>query len=210
MSLFRRRLMMANSGGGGGNDDYKVIFPTFIPNTYITTSGAEVSYNGWSSTDFIDLDGYAYVIFENNGDYWDFYDSNKNPIGRSALTDFKCQIPANAKYLRISDRTTKMDNNYIPILSKIDIDATTLSNIYQSNAYVGTNGAIVQYSGWNVFKVDISQYYGYWEVRRSSNAVYKADDTCTAYFKQFFQSQGNSYVLTSINGTSVKCYLLPK
>ena len=209
MSEFRRRLMMTKNGGGGGNDDYKVISPTLIPDTYIAASGAEVSYNGWSSTDFIDLDGYSFVIFVNNGNYWDFYDSSKNPIGRSALTDYKCQIPANAKYLRISDSTTRM-NNYNPILSKIDIGTTTLSNIYQSNAYVGTNGVIVQYSGWNVFKVDISQYYGYWENRNSSNAVYKADDTCTAYFKQFFQSQGNSYVLTSISGTSVKCYLLPK
>lgn len=210
MSEFRRRLIMTKSGEGGGNDSYKVIFPTVIPNTYIAISGAEASYNGWSSTDFIDLDGYAYIIFANNQDYWGFYNSNKKYIGRVKLTDSKCQIPTNAKYVRISDVTASMNKTTL-ILSKIDIGITTLSNIYQSNAYVGSQGVITTpYSGWNVFKVDLNQYYGFWEGRNSSNAVYKADNTCTDYFKNYFQSQGNSYVLTSIDGTSVNCYLLPK
>ena len=89
------------SGGGcGGNYTDTAWDGTLIANTYIdVNTGSQVNYNGWSSTDFIDI-GSATVLYRcgsmTNVNYNCFYNSSKARIssfGAGSATT----VPSNAK-----------------------------------------------------------------------------------------------------------------
>lgn len=99
-----------NGGGGGGNYTDSRFDGTLKANTYIDAGGVEVSYNGWSSTDFIDVSDLEEIYL--NGSqlseaYNAWYDSGKNFISMFGMS-YKLTIPANAKYMRLSQSTDIM------------------------------------------------------------------------------------------------------
>lgn len=100
------------NGGSSGGGDYKSIWDgALISDIYINYgTGQEVSYQGWSATDYLDLsdnsDGYFYRAGAwRAATYGSFYDSAKNFLSACPAADNygKTQIPANAKYVRVSD-----------------------------------------------------------------------------------------------------------
>lgn len=84
----------------------KRYFGTLIPNIYIdNNSGAEVSYAGWSATDFLEVSGDTTVMVgtpDGNQYYNCFYDENKNYISYFYSNARPITIPSNARYLRVS------------------------------------------------------------------------------------------------------------
>ena len=96
------------------NGDYKSIWDgTKITNKYIDkTNGQEVSYNGWSCTDFLEIsDNTNSSLYRLNriylADYNAFYDSSKTFISGFG-SDYVDSIPNNAKYVRYSANTANM------------------------------------------------------------------------------------------------------
>lgn len=102
---------ISEGGGGGGNYSDDIYDGTLISNTYINnTDGSLVPYNGWSSTDFIDVskinDFYicGSVAFSSDRDYNAWYDGEKNFIAKLWLGSH-ITVPSTAKYVRISGKT---------------------------------------------------------------------------------------------------------
>ncbi len=82
---------------------------------YIDGSGNEVSYNGWSATDYLEIensDVYIAYSYEANA-YNAFYDSSKAFISTFSSASGKLTIPTGAKYIRLSAETTRMADMYI-------------------------------------------------------------------------------------------------
>lgn len=107
------------NGGGGGNYTDSRFDGTLIANTYIATGGVEAPYNGWSSTDFIDVSGLEEIYLNGSGlsdSYNAWYDSGKNFISMFAQS-YKLTIPANAKYMRLSQQTYRMQT--IKVFSEV-------------------------------------------------------------------------------------------
>lgn len=105
--------------------DYKSIWDgSLINNVYINYSdGAEVAYNGWAASDYLDLndntDGYFYragAIAQ--ATYCAFYDDNKNFITACPAADNygRTTIPNNARYVRLSTANTSWGG---PVFIKI-------------------------------------------------------------------------------------------
>lgn len=98
--------------GGGGVENMEL---NLAPDVYIDGSGNEVSYNGWSATDFLDIDNsdvYIAYSYEANA-YNAFYDSSKAFISTFSSTSGKLTIPVGAKYIRLSTETSRMADMYI-------------------------------------------------------------------------------------------------
>lgn len=97
------------------------------PNVYLNTTGAEVAYNGWSATDYIDVSSYSYIRiytdseltdrFIQNYCYW--YDENKSMTQTLAFgvaagrleaneTTAYIPIPEGSKYFRLSDASVNL------------------------------------------------------------------------------------------------------
>lgn len=102
---------ISEGGGAGGNYSDDLFDGTLISNTYIDkTNGSLVPYNGWSSTDFIDVskinDFYicGAVAFSSDRDYNAWYDGDKNFISSLWLSSH-ITVPSTAKYVRISGKT---------------------------------------------------------------------------------------------------------
>lgn len=98
--------------GGGGVENMDL---NLTSNVYIDGSGNEVSYNGWSATDFLEIensDVYIACSFEANS-YNAFYDSSKAFISTFSSTSGKLTIPTGAKYIRLSAETSRMTDMYI-------------------------------------------------------------------------------------------------
>ena len=101
------KCQFGNGGGGSSSGDYTDTLwdGSVIANTYIdTNTGNQISYNGWSSTDYLDLQD-ADVLYRTGGmstiNYNAFYNSNKTYIsGFGAGTAIA--IPSTAKYARLS------------------------------------------------------------------------------------------------------------
>lgn len=102
------------ASGGGGGTEVEYIKGTLIPNTYINSSGAAVSYNGWSATDFIEVTAGETINVASsfNSSYNCWYDSGKNKIttfspelGYNSMT-----VPTGAAYVRFSESDSKMDH----------------------------------------------------------------------------------------------------
>lgn len=83
---------------------------TDIPNTYIESKGQQVNYNGWFSTDYIQIpEGATYVCYVNGSEWSAFYDNDKVFIARGGYG--LVAIPENAHYVRASN-----SNGYINTL----------------------------------------------------------------------------------------------
>lgn len=87
---------------------------TDIPNTYINGSTGElVNYNGWDSTDFIEIKGQIAVNFlSKEWQYCAVYDENKNFI-RSLTDGLNSSLTSNVKYIRFSGTRVYMRKLYI-------------------------------------------------------------------------------------------------
>lgn len=102
---------MGGNGGAGGN--YDEIPLTLIPDTYIDRStGAESPYNGWSSTDYIDVSSISdfYMCADNASsgqNYNAFYTENQVFISAFSMAGH-ITIPATARYMRLSQTTSFM------------------------------------------------------------------------------------------------------
>lgn len=98
--------------GGGGIENMDL---NLTPDVYIDGSGNEISYNGWSATDFLEIenrDVYIAYSYESNN-YNAFYDSSKAFISTFSSTSGKLTIPTGAKYIRLSAETSRMADMYI-------------------------------------------------------------------------------------------------
>lgn len=108
-----------NGGGGGGNYTDSRFDGNLIDNTYIAAGGVEAPYAGWSSTDFIDVSGLEEIYLNGsnlNQNYNAWYDSGKNFISMFGMS-YKLTIPANAKYMRLSNSTAIMQT--IKVFSEV-------------------------------------------------------------------------------------------
>ena len=89
---------------------------TLIPNVYIDlNNGSEISYNGWSATDYLDIsdnsDGVVYRLGKIAQNVYNaFYDTNKNFISSFNGVGYNGGniIPNNAVYVRFSGGNTSM------------------------------------------------------------------------------------------------------
>lgn len=89
---------------------------SLIPNVYIDlNNGAEIAYNGWSATDYIDIsdnsDGVVYRLGQIGQNVYNaFYDANKNFISSFGGVGYNGgnTIPNNAVYVRFSGGNASM------------------------------------------------------------------------------------------------------
>lgn len=103
------------SSSGGGNLTDTVWNGTLIADTYITNNGQAVTYGGWSATDYLDLNGSAYVYRVGKiaaVNYNAFYDSNKTFISFFGADSIRA-VPSNAKYVRFSGVNSDMTGKII-------------------------------------------------------------------------------------------------
>lgn len=100
-----------------------------VPNTYITGTGVEAYYNGWSSTDFVNVipGGSLHVTAQNRLTYNAFYDENKTFITGGTFTiDIgynNITVPNNAYYCRISGKSEHMENVVVYTDVKVKVSA---------------------------------------------------------------------------------------
>lgn len=87
---------------------------TDFQNIYINPStGALVNYNGWDSTDFIEIKGQIAVNFPTKEwQYCAVYDENKNFI-RNLTDGLNSSLTSNVKYIRFSGARVNMRKLYI-------------------------------------------------------------------------------------------------
>ena len=87
---------------------------TDIQNTYINSFNGELkTYNGWDSTDFIELNGQIYAVFQNSDwQYCAVYDENKNFI-RNLSNGLNSALTSNAKYIRFSGVRATIQKLYV-------------------------------------------------------------------------------------------------
>lgn len=96
---------------------------TLVENCYIDNSnGTQISYNSWSATDFVDIQGKSVrVSWEQKSPWNAWYDSSKKFIsGFSASTSQTLTPPANAKYLRMSNTSAGMASLSIKMGASLD------------------------------------------------------------------------------------------
>ena len=84
---------------------------TDFQNTYINASTGElINYNGWDSTDFIELNGQIHVATPiKEWQYCAVYDENKKFI-RNLTNGLNSALTSNAKYIRFSGPRSNMQN----------------------------------------------------------------------------------------------------
>ncbi len=77
---------------------------------YTGASGKDIPYNGWSITNYIDIDGFDYINMLNGSvPYSCYYDKDKEPLGVMTSPKYD-KVPAGAKFLRISNATAAIAN----------------------------------------------------------------------------------------------------
>ena len=106
----------------------KNLFPYFrkFDGIYIdNTNGAEVSYSGWSASDFIEIEADTdyqifYIARDNNkyaiGCYYAYYNSDKTYISggvSDTSSGYNIHTPLNAKYIRISFGNVEGQNKFV-------------------------------------------------------------------------------------------------
>lgn len=100
----------------------ELFFDTIIGNEYVDkTTGADVPYNNWSRTDFIDITGVVgFVAYNDNagGDYNAFYDADKNFISKITIltTPTYIAVPSNAVYMKCSADNVTIKHYHIKCL----------------------------------------------------------------------------------------------
>lgn len=87
---------------------------TDIQNTYINSADGElINYNGWDSTDFIELNGQVSVAsLIKEWQYCAVYDENKKFI-RNLTNGLNSALTSNVKYIRFSGLRQNMQNLYV-------------------------------------------------------------------------------------------------
>lgn len=87
---------------------------TDFQNTYINPSNGElINYNGWISTDFIELNGQVSVaVLIKDWQYCAVYDENKNFI-RNLSNSLNGSLTSNAKYIRFSGVRATIQKLYV-------------------------------------------------------------------------------------------------
>lgn len=84
---------------------------TLIPNVYINqTNGTEVSYSGWSATDFISVENCVLIRADRTMQYSAFYDASQNYIADASLGVNYLPVPYNAAYIRASNTSAIMSS----------------------------------------------------------------------------------------------------
>lgn len=113
--LMRNGINYTGTYSTGGGGDYQSLELDLIADTYINSSGVEQPYNGWSSSDYVSVDGQTEIyVCGISGGYNAWYDSSKVVISTANISSGKAlAVPANAKYLRISDTTANMSTTMI-------------------------------------------------------------------------------------------------
>lgn len=118
MSNFRR-LLMAMSACFKVE---RVELDFAVKNEYVETNGVFVPYNGWSRTDYIELPVWAKKAYSSVNSYImysSFYDKDRKPIFFNIAVDksfpiiYKIDIPANAKYMALSNSDLKTKRTII-------------------------------------------------------------------------------------------------
>ena len=111
MAWFR---CIGGSSSPSSGDFKKLYFGTLISAVYIDDgNGAEVAYNGWSATDFIEIFGNELTVpFTRGEKYNAFYDSSKTFISSFRTNLRPVTIPQNAKYVRFSDQNNSISADY--------------------------------------------------------------------------------------------------
>lgn len=100
---------------------------TDFQNTYIDSSTGElINYNGWYSTDFIELNGQVSVTSSiKEWQYCAVYDENKEFI-RNLANGINRALTSNVKYIRFSGSRPNMQNLYVyssNIITDCDVPA---------------------------------------------------------------------------------------
>ena len=104
----------------------KNIFPYYdrYDGIYINnTNGLEVSYSGWSASDYIEIEANTdyqifYIALDNNkyriGCYYAYYDSTKTFVsGGITNSDYNIHTPSNAKYIRCSFSNSELSRKLV-------------------------------------------------------------------------------------------------
>ena len=191
----------------GGNEiiDIMEIHPKLIANTYIDqNTGNQQGYNGWSSSDYIDVEGFNYIQMpypfrDSDYKYGAYYDKDKKRISNTA----SLTIPSNAKYVRLSSTTSNFTNVWLFKKQLITTD------IYRANSYVETNGIIKSYNGWNILNTDSEYNYFYCWIYAQNyryQAAYNADGSVYQSGSGFLQKPEGGKVLLSDGNTSITYY----
>lgn len=173
-----------------------------VKNTYINR-GSETSYNGWSSSDYIDVSGYKYlagfdsVFMTYTNVYNAYYDINKNPI---SINNSSGIIPEGAKFFRTSQSTSNMSSCYI-LLSKEVVEAQT-AELFQTDSYVD-NGIVKEYTGWNTYKV-IPSTKNIFVANNIYQASYYEDGRLFEHSKNMLSVPAGGYALVSNNRNDLK------
>lgn len=91
---------------------FKRIDYAIVKNSYISNSnGADTAYSGWDRTDWISVDGIERlrVVWSTSSTYNAWYDADKKFISAfNANTDTTLNVPANAKYCKLSNTAAAM------------------------------------------------------------------------------------------------------
>lgn len=107
-------VIFSNGGGGGGNYTDSLWDGTLIPNVYIEQNGTEVSYNGWSATDYLEIPNVSTIYRAGQittASYNAWYDENKTFISFFGARSIDT-VPNNAKYVRYSYSTSAMTGKF--------------------------------------------------------------------------------------------------
>ena len=181
------------------------VHPKLIANTYINeNSGAQQNYRGWSSSDYIDVEGFKYIQVpypfpQSDYKYGAYYDKDKRRISNTS----SFVIPSNAKYVRLSTKTSTFTNIW---LFKRQL---TTTDIYRANSYIETDGSIRAYNGWNIFNTEsVYNYFYCWIYAQSYRyqASYNADGSVYQSGKGFLERPEGGKVLLSDSNTSITYY----
>lgn len=101
------------------------------PNTWISNKTGSINkYEGFSSTDYIPIDGLSTLFFvcisndiykDVGGNFGAYYDAKKHHISGFSGVTLGAVVPENAKYVRLSNESKYFEENVKPIISSIDI-----------------------------------------------------------------------------------------
>lgn len=144
---------------------------TKVVDTYVNTDGRIIDYSGWSSSDYLDVSNYEYLIILADSDImlnnWNAaYDENKNfakmltinkaRVKNSELGDLYLslnilKVEEGFKYLRISAKTSVLNNVKIyPVLNDdfnmvLDYNITAFQVLFGDSLYNSSNNSLNTY-----------------------------------------------------------------
>lgn len=201
--------------------DKNLLNDNFINDTYINiTDGKQISYTGWKSTDYINVEEYEkLMIYGGITSYNAMYDSEKNFIkSLNTSTRFNVSlgnyivvdIPENVSYIRLSGTDFK-NKRICPVSQDYDdiyhnrIDSSAIgSNIVGSlikNTYIdNTNGNEIEYNNWDSTDfLDISNYKGI-VIKKHSDKYNACYDSSKNAIRNGIAFSNNGYIENDVLG----------